>query len=171
MMNRDHAEHLLHRHVGVIEERAMLVHGELVGERAAGRYRIHRNAGHAVHCDRHFQAMPVDGADLGQLVLEDDAHAIAWLTSMVGPGMEPLKPHTSTGRPGIRFCGRVRQRWNSFAPSTIFQGSLGTSGVSTRNRCALRFETSARGRRGAHPAKRWKNDLRAFGMALLWGFW
>ena len=45
----DQAHHLLHRHVRVIEERAVLLQRELVDESAARRNRILRDPRHAVH--------------------------------------------------------------------------------------------------------------------------
>src|SRR5215813_6822215 len=59
-------------------------------------------------------------------------------TSMVGPGIEPLKPQTSTTLADpIGEAGRNSRlttsavRWKTLTPSSIVQGSLGTSGVST----------------------------------------
>src|SRR6266478_4706980 len=51
---------------------------------------------------------------------------------MVGPGALPLYPHRFTTLPGISSCFTGSAiKWNSLAPSTIRQGSRGTSGVST----------------------------------------
>ena len=73
----EHADHLLHGHVRVVEEGAALVDVELVDEAAAGRDGLLRDAGLAVVAHLIFEAVPVDGACLGQMVVEDDAHVVA----------------------------------------------------------------------------------------------
>ena len=73
----DHAHHLLHRHVRVVEEGAMLVQRELVYEPAPGQDRVLCHAGHAVHRDGHLEAMPVRGEDLRQVVLDDEADPVS----------------------------------------------------------------------------------------------
>ena len=73
----EHAGELLHGHVGVVEEGAFLVDGEVVGERFAGLYGFLRDAGHAVVADVVFKAVPVDGGGFGELVSEDDADPVS----------------------------------------------------------------------------------------------
>ena len=73
----EHPDHLLHGAVRVVEERAVLPQGELVGE-APARFDLGlADAGHAVHLDGHLEAVPVHGGGLGEAVLEQDADAIA----------------------------------------------------------------------------------------------
>ena len=69
----NHPHHFLHRHVRVIEERAVLPEREFVDELAARRNRILGNARHAIHFDRDLEAVPVHGGDLGQAVFDDEA--------------------------------------------------------------------------------------------------
>ena len=72
----EHPHHLLHRHVRVVEERAVLVQRELVHELAPGQDRVLCHAGHAVHRDGHLEAMPVRREDFGQVVLDDEADPV-----------------------------------------------------------------------------------------------
>ena len=82
----DHAHHFLHGHVRVIEERAFLVQREFVSESAAGRNRFLGNAWRAVHIKGNFEAVPVHRSGLGQVVIDDDAHAIALVHLNRGAG-------------------------------------------------------------------------------------
>ena len=72
----DHAHHLLHRHVRVVEERAVLVERELVGKCAARRDRILRNTRHAIHLVRNLEAMPVHRERFGQSIRDDEADTV-----------------------------------------------------------------------------------------------
>ncbi|MNY05682.1 hypothetical protein D3C86_1384120 [compost metagenome] len=58
--------------VRVVPEAAGIRHAEAVVEVLAGQHRQLRHVGHAVHLQRQADAVPVDGARLGQLV--DEAH-------------------------------------------------------------------------------------------------
>ena len=73
----EHAGELLHGHVRVVEEGAFLVDDEVVRKALAGADRLLADAGHAVVADGIFEAVPVHGGRLGQLVLEDDADLVA----------------------------------------------------------------------------------------------
>ena len=73
----DHAHHLLHGPVRVVEERPMLVQVEFVGEPPARRYRLLADIRHAVHLDGDLETMPVHGGRFRKMVIEDDAHSIA----------------------------------------------------------------------------------------------
>src|SRR5260370_14425937 len=91
----DHAHHLLHGAVRVVEESSRLVQRELVSKFAAGRNWFLADVGQAVHLYRNFQAVPVDRGGFGKVVLEDDPHAIAlidldrrpWARSVVTPDL------------------------------------------------------------------------------------
>ena len=54
------------------------------------------------------------------------------VTSTVGPGIEPLKPHASTGRPGrnVVFTGSAVSV-KTFTPFSTVKAAFGRSGVST----------------------------------------
>src|SRR2546422_10626945 len=73
----EHAHHLLHGHVRVIEEGAVLVEGEFIDEPAAGRDRILRDPRPPIHLNRDLKAVPVHGGRLGQAILNDDTHPIS----------------------------------------------------------------------------------------------
>src|SRR5438552_8527091 len=72
----DHAHHLLHRHVRVIKERAVLMHGELVDKLPARQNRVLYQARHAVHFEGELDPVPVHGKDFRKVVLHDEAHAV-----------------------------------------------------------------------------------------------
>ena len=72
----DHPHHLLHGHMGVVEEGPVLMDGELVDELVSGLDEILGQARHSVHFERHFQAMPVHGEFFGQTVLDDESQTI-----------------------------------------------------------------------------------------------
>ena len=73
----EHAGHLLHRHVRVIEKGAFLLDGEVVGKALAGLDRSLADAGHAVIAELVFKAVPMNRAGLRELVLEDDSNFVA----------------------------------------------------------------------------------------------
>ena len=73
----DHAHHFLHGHVRVIEVGAFLLQSELVDETAAGEDRVLREAGAAVHGEGDIEAVPVHGGRLGEMIVHDDADAVA----------------------------------------------------------------------------------------------
>src|SRR6266849_6684587 len=75
----EHPHHFLHGHVRVIEEGAVLVQRKLVNEALAGHNRFLSDAGYAVHLNREFEPVPVNTGGLGQMILEDDADAIAFI--------------------------------------------------------------------------------------------
>ena len=68
----DHAHHLLHRHVRVIEERSVLMDSEFVYERVSRRDRILCESGNAVHGNGHFETVPVNREQLWEAVLDND---------------------------------------------------------------------------------------------------
>ena len=72
----EQAQHLRHRHVRVVEERAVLVQRELVGEALAGADERLADRGDAIHLDRHLDAVPVDCRRLREAVLEQDADTV-----------------------------------------------------------------------------------------------
>ena len=73
----DHAHHFLHGHVRVIEVGAFLLQSEFVDETAAGEDRVLREAGAAVHGEGDIETVPVHGGGLGEVVVHDDADAVA----------------------------------------------------------------------------------------------
>ena len=73
-----HPHPVLHPVVRMVEERAALVERELVRLHAARRDRGLRQPRHAVHRDRDLEPMPVDARRLGQVVVHDDANAVAF---------------------------------------------------------------------------------------------
>jgi len=73
----EHAGHLLHCHVRVIEVRAFLMDVELIDEPSTWLNRRLADGGLAVVLDGVFKSMPVDGSRLRQVVIEDDADVIA----------------------------------------------------------------------------------------------
>src|SRR2546427_9507443 len=73
----DEPHHLLHGAVGVIEERAFLMDGELVQIFSAGRHGLLADERHAVLLDGDFEAVPVERGGFGQGVFKDDADAVA----------------------------------------------------------------------------------------------
>ena len=72
-----HAGHLLHGHVRVVEVGSSLVDIKFVDKLAARLHWFLADARHAVIADHVFESMPVKGAWLGQMVLKDDADVIA----------------------------------------------------------------------------------------------
>src|SRR5439155_25027655 len=72
----DHAHHLLHRHVRVVEISAFLVEREFVDKSATGRNRILTRTGRSVHLARDFEAVPVHRRRFGKMVVHDDSNAI-----------------------------------------------------------------------------------------------
>ena len=72
-----HAHHLLHGEMRMVEKRAVLVQGPFVNKLAARRHRILPQPHAAVHLHRHLETMPMDRRHLGQFVLEDHPYAIA----------------------------------------------------------------------------------------------
>src|SRR5215813_6251960 len=97
----DQADHLGHGHVRVVEERAVLMHRELVGELLARHHEGLADGGYAIHLDGHLEPVPVDGLWLGESVLEDDPHAIALVhldrraghARVVAPDLNDLAGH------------------------------------------------------------------------------
>jgi len=67
----------LHRHVGVIEERAVLVHRVLVDEGLTRLDQRLADEGHAIHVQRNFETVPMHGRRFRQLVSNDEAHPVA----------------------------------------------------------------------------------------------
>ena len=86
-----HADHLLHGHVRVVEERSALVNMELVDEAAAGKHGLLRDAGLAVVADLIFKAVPVNRTWLGKMVVEDDADVVALIDLNGGPGRRAIE--------------------------------------------------------------------------------
>src|SRR5262249_32312379 len=75
----EHADHLLHRHVRVIEEGAVLAQRELIDEAFAGHHGLLPDAGDAVHLYGKLDAVPVYARRLGEMILEDDADLVAFV--------------------------------------------------------------------------------------------
>jgi hypothetical protein len=73
----DQTHHLLHRRVRMIEESAVLMDREFVGEPGTGRDGFLGEVRHAVHRIGNFQAVPVNRERLGQLVLNYNPEAVA----------------------------------------------------------------------------------------------
>ena len=69
---------------------------EFVDKPAAWLHRLLTDAGHAVIADQVFEAVPVDGTGLGQMVVEDDPDVIAlvdldgraWRTAVESPNID-----------------------------------------------------------------------------------
>ncbi len=81
-----HAGHLLHCEMRVIEEGSGLVNVEFVDKSSARLDRVLADARHAVHIDRNFKAMPVHRGRFGQVVVDDNAHAVALIYLNGWPG-------------------------------------------------------------------------------------
>ena len=88
----DHPHQLLHRHVRVVEERAVLLQRELERVAAAGRDGVEAEPGHAVDVGRDLEPVPVRGEDLGQAVLDDDAHPVTFGALDGRAGHRPVEP-------------------------------------------------------------------------------
>src|SRR5579883_1943247 len=73
----EHARHLLHCHVRVVEVGALLMDVEFIDKAATGLDRRLADARHSVVWDRVFEAVPMKRGWLGQMVLEDHADSIA----------------------------------------------------------------------------------------------
>ena len=90
------AEHFLHGAVGVVEERAFLMDGEVVGEFVAGRHGFLADPGDTILLDGNFQAVPVEGGGFGEMIFENDADVISladlksgtWAGAVVAPGVD-----------------------------------------------------------------------------------
>ena len=128
----DHAHGFLHRDVGVVEERPVLVEDELVDERLAGRDEVLDQAGHAVLADGDLQAVPVDRGEFGEPVLDDDPHPVALIDLDHRAGhraVEAPDVHLEVGeelalhrhRDQVELLGTVAER----------PGELGQVGVTT----------------------------------------
>ncbi len=96
-----HAQHLLHGHVGVIKVGSCLVNIELVDESAAGFHRLLANTRHAVVPEHVFKAMPVNGGCFGQMVVEDHADMIALVYLNGWPGRGPVVSPRVDGFVGV----------------------------------------------------------------------
>jgi hypothetical protein len=124
--------HLLHRHVRVVEERAVLLQRELVHETAARRDRILRDAGHAIHVVGDLEAVPMHRKGSGSRFSTLSRTRSPSVTWMVGPGMLPLKPQPSSARPGISSVRTCSTRMsNTLAPCSSRHGMFGVSGLTT----------------------------------------
>src|SRR5687767_10975799 len=75
----DHAHHLLHGHMGVIEERAVLMNRVLICESSSWLDEGLANKRNAVHIQRHFQTMPMYSCGFWQLVLKNESHTVAFI--------------------------------------------------------------------------------------------
>ena len=73
----DHAHHFLHRHVRVVKVGTFLVKCEFIDESPARRDRVLATPRRSVHLDRHLESMPVHRCRFGEVVVDDDANAIA----------------------------------------------------------------------------------------------
>src|SRR6185312_16085576 len=71
------AEHLLHRHVRVIEVRSRLMQRELINKAPTRLDWLLAQAGRTVHAVGNFETMPVHRHRLWQMVVYDEADAIA----------------------------------------------------------------------------------------------
>ena len=141
----DHPHQLLHRHVRVVEERAVLLQRELEGVAAARRNRVEAEPGHAVDVGRDLEPVPVRGEISGRLFSTTMRTRSPSVHSMVGPGTDPLKPHASTARPGTKVVRTgSATRWKTFTPPSRVKGRVGTSGVSTRTGTVLTGGGNAR---------------------------
>src|ERR1051326_4391057 len=87
----EHPHHFLHGHVGVIEERAVLMQIELVNEFSTGHDRVLANAGHTIHLVGKFQTVPMYPGRFGQMILEENADAIALMGLDSRPGSGPVE--------------------------------------------------------------------------------
>src|SRR5713226_48871 len=73
----DHAHHFLHRHVRVVEIRALLVEREFIDKSATGRDRVLTRTGRSVHLAGDFEAVPVHRRRFRKVIVHDDPNAIA----------------------------------------------------------------------------------------------
>src|SRR5579883_2409677 len=71
-----HSNHFLHRHMGVIEERAVLMKVELVNKTLAGHHRFLTDSGNSVHLDWQFKAVPMNTCWLGKTIFKNDPNSI-----------------------------------------------------------------------------------------------
>src|SRR5579883_3450036 len=104
----DHAHHLLHRAVRVVEECSRLMQGELVDKLAGGRDGFLADVGDAIHVYRDLQAMPMDRGRFGKVVFEDDPHAVA---------LVDLDRRTGTGTvvaPDLHIASRDQPAFDGF---------------------------------------------------------
>ena len=94
----EHAHHFLHGHVRVVEVSSRLVDVEFIDEATAGLDRFLADARHAVVTNHVFEAVPVNGACFGEMVIEDHADVIALVdlngrsrgTAVESPGVDGL---------------------------------------------------------------------------------
>src|SRR6202034_4890728 len=73
----DHAHHFLYRHVGVVKVSSFLVKREFVDKSPSRRNWGLATSRRPIHLDRNLKSMPVHRCRLGEVVVDDDANAIA----------------------------------------------------------------------------------------------
>src|SRR5207244_11562590 len=96
----DHSHQFLHRSVRVIEEGAVLMKSEFVGECLARLDEWLTYIWRAVHLDRHFNTMPMKRCILGQHIMENYPYAVALVDLNCRPG------HAAVVAPYIDHFGR-----------------------------------------------------------------
>src|SRR5437870_8431286 len=73
----DHSHHFLHGHMRVIEVGSFLAECEFVDKSTAGRDGVLAGTRCAVHLDRNLESVPVHRSWFGEVIVHDDADAIA----------------------------------------------------------------------------------------------
>src|SRR5258705_9582897 len=108
----DHAHHLLHRHVRVVEEGAVLIKRELVGECATWLNHWLADKRYAVHFWRYLQTMPVHRGRFWQLVLEEYAYTVTFID------FDSWPRNAAVVAPGINLFHRINLGLNNFGRKT-----------------------------------------------------
>ncbi len=89
----EHAHHFLHRHMRVVKVRSRLMQRKFVNKTSAGLNRILADSRSSVHLMRNFKSMPVHRRRFGQMIIDNNPHAVSlrdldgrpWRAAVVAP--------------------------------------------------------------------------------------